>query len=57
MHQPLPAEQVTYYNKVVTEFDAALKSGAAAIVIEGKLVDYAMYQRAKRVLAVAALDQ
>jgi citrate lyase subunit beta/citryl-CoA lyase len=53
----VPAEQVTYYNKVVTEFDAALKTGAAAIVIEGKLVDYAMYQRAKRVLAVAALDR
>lgn len=53
----VPADQVTYYSKVVTEFDAALKTGAAAIVIEGKLVDYAMYQRAKRVLAVAALDK
>ena len=53
----IPVEQVTYYSKVVTEFEAALKTGAAAIVIEGKLVDYAMYQRAQRVLAVAALDK
>jgi len=53
----IPADQVAYYSKVVTEFDAALKTGAAAIVIEGKLVDYAMFQRAKRVLAVAALDK
>jgi len=43
--------------RALIEFDAALKTGAAAIVIEGKLVDYAMYQRAKRVLAVAALDK
>jgi citrate lyase subunit beta/citryl-CoA lyase len=53
----IPEAEVAYYTKVVTEFDAALKTGAAAIVVEGKLVDYAMYQRAKRVLAVAALDQ
>lgn len=53
----IPEAEVVYYNKVVVEFDAALKTGAAAIVIEGKLVDYAMYQRAKRVLAVAALDK
>ena len=53
----IPATEVTYYTKVVAEFDAALQTGAAAIVVDGKLVDYAMYQRAKRVLAVAALDQ
>jgi len=53
----IPEAEVVYYSKVVTEFEAALKTGAAAIVIEGKLVDYAMYQRAKRVLAVAALDK
>ena len=53
----VPAAEVAYYTKVVAEFEAALKTGAAAIVVEGKLVDYAMYQRAKRVLAVAALDK
>jgi citrate lyase beta subunit len=41
---------------VVIEFEAAEKTGTAAITIEGKLVDYAMYQRAKRVLQLAKLD-
>ena len=53
----IPEAEVQYYTRVVTEFDAALKTGAAAITVDGKLVDYAMYQRAKRVLAVAALDK
>jgi citrate lyase subunit beta/citryl-CoA lyase len=53
----VPEKEVQYYTRVVSEFDAALKTGAAAIVVDGKLVDYAMYQRAKRVLAVAALDK
>ncbi len=43
--------------RVVTEFEAVEKTGAAAaITVDGKLVDYAMYQRAKRVLALAKLD-
>ena len=29
----------------------------AAITVEGRLVDYAMYQRAKRVLELAKLDR
>ena len=37
--------------------EAALKQGVAAITVDGKLVDYAMFQRAKRVLALANLDQ
>ena len=49
--------EVTYYRQVVTEFEAAEKAGVAAIVVNGKLVDYAMYQRAKRVLALAAIDR
>jgi citrate lyase subunit beta/citryl-CoA lyase len=47
---------VIWYTRVVTEFEAAEKSGVAAITIEGKLVDYAMYARAKRVLALAKLN-
>jgi citrate lyase subunit beta/citryl-CoA lyase len=46
-----------YYRKVVTEFEAKEKQGVAAITVDGKLVDYAMFQRAKRVLALANLDQ
>lgn len=52
----VPATDVAYYTKVVTEFAAAEKTGAAAITIDGKLVDYAMYQRAQRVLELAKLD-
>lgn len=46
-----------YYRKVVTEFEAKEKQGIAAITVDGKLVDYAMFQRAKRVLDLANLDQ
>lgn len=52
----VPAADAEYYRLVVSEFEAAEKSGVAAITVKGKLVDYAMYQRAKRVLALAALD-
>lgn len=46
-----------YYRRVVSEFEAVEKTGAsAAITVDGKLVDYAMYQRAKRVLEWARLD-
>jgi len=54
----VPEAEVAYYQRVVREFDAVEKSGtAAAITVDGKLIDYAMYQRAKRVLALAELDQ
>jgi citrate lyase subunit beta / citryl-CoA lyase len=53
----VPEEEVIYYKRVVTEFEAVEKTGAAAaIVVDGKLVDYAMYQRARRVLDLAKLD-
>lgn len=54
----VPEAEVAYYQRVVREFEAVEKTGAAAaITVEGKLVDYAMYQRAKRVLAWAELDR
>jgi len=53
----VPQAEVEYYTKVVTEFEAVEKAGVAAITIDGKLVDYAMFQRAKRVLALARLDR
>jgi len=52
----VPEAEVIYYTRVVTEFSAAEKTGVAAITIDGKLVDYAMYQRAKQVLALAKLN-
>jgi citrate lyase subunit beta / citryl-CoA lyase len=53
----VPAAEVAYYQKVVSEFEAVEKTGTAAITVDGKLVDYAMYQRARRVLALAKLDR
>lgn len=44
------------YKKMVTEFETAERKGVAAIAVDGKLVDYAMYNRAKRVLELAKLD-
>ena len=49
--------EVAYYQKVVAEFAAAEKAGTAAIVVDGKLVDYAMALRARRVLDLAKLDR
>jgi citrate lyase subunit beta / citryl-CoA lyase len=49
-------EDVAYYRKVVVEFEAGEKAGTAAVTVDGKMVDYAMYQRARRVLALAELD-
>lgn len=53
----IPDAEIAYYQKVVVEFAAAEKTGTAAIVVDGKLVDYAMAQRARRVLDLAALDR
>lgn len=53
----VPAEQVAYYTRVVQEFEAVEQAGTAAITVDGKLVDYAMYQRARRVLEMAKLDR
>jgi citrate lyase subunit beta/citryl-CoA lyase len=54
----VPEADVAYYQKVVKEFEAVEKTGtAAAITVDGRLVDYAMYQRAKRVLELAKLDR
>lgn len=52
----VPEAEVAWYTRVVTEFEAAEKTGVAAIAVEGKLIDYAMYARAKRVLELAKLN-
>jgi citrate lyase subunit beta/citryl-CoA lyase len=52
----VPENEVAWYTRVVNEFEAAEKTGVAAIAVEGKLIDYAMYARAKRVLELAKLN-
>jgi len=53
----VPDNEVAYYEKVVREFEAVEKAGTAAITVDGKLIDYAMFERAKRVLKLAKLDR
>ena len=53
----VPEAEVAYYKKMAGEFAAAEKAGIAAIAVDGKLVDYAMAQRARRVLELANLDR
>jgi citrate lyase subunit beta/citryl-CoA lyase len=52
----VPQAEVAYYREVVARFEEVEKTGTAAITVNGKLVDYAMYQRAKKVLTLAACD-
>jgi citrate lyase subunit beta/citryl-CoA lyase len=47
------ARDIAYYKRVVNGFEAVEKTGVAAITIDNKLVDYAMYKQAKRVLGLA----
>jgi len=53
----VPEAEVAYYKKIAGEFAAAEKAGVAAIAVDGKLVDYAMAHRARRVLELAKLDR
>jgi citrate lyase subunit beta/citryl-CoA lyase len=52
----IPEAEVEYYKKVVRAFEQAEAAGSAAITVDGKMVDYAMYTRARKVLALAAVD-
>lgn len=53
----VPAADADHYREVVSRFEEAERAGIAAITVDGKLVDYAMYQRAKRVLVLANIDR
>ena len=46
-------EEIDYYRRVITEFEAAVGRGSAATTVDGKLVDYAMAGMARRVIAWA----
>ena len=51
----ISARDVVYYKRIVQEFEDAEKIGVAAITIDGKLVDYAMYKQANRILEISVL--
>ena len=40
------AEELDYYRRLIDAFEAAEADGSAAISLDGKLVDYAMYKKA-----------
>ncbi len=52
IYLPRP-EEIDYYTRLVNAFEAAEAAGKAAIQLEGKLIDYAMYKKAKTFLAAA----
>jgi citrate lyase subunit beta/citryl-CoA lyase len=41
------ADELDYYHRLIAAFEAAEADGSAAISLDGKLVDYAMYKKAK----------
>lgn len=46
-------EEILYAERVVQVFEEAEKEGSAAIQLDGKFIDYAVVERAKRILKVA----
>jgi citrate lyase subunit beta/citryl-CoA lyase len=53
IYAPQP-DEVEYYRGLLAAFDAALSEGSAAVAYRGKMIDYAMAARARRVLELAA---
>jgi citrate lyase subunit beta / citryl-CoA lyase len=48
-----PAAEVAYYRGLLAAFEAALAEGNASVIYQGKMIDYAMANRARRVLTLA----
>jgi citrate lyase subunit beta/citryl-CoA lyase len=46
-------EEILYAERVVRVFDEAEKEGSAALQMDGKFIDYAVVERARRILKVA----
>jgi citrate lyase subunit beta / citryl-CoA lyase len=53
LYRPSDAE-LDYYARVLEAFDAAVKQGSASTVVDGKMIDVAMANAARRVLDAAA---
>ncbi len=52
IYSPSP-EEIRYYAGLLQAFDEALADGRASSVYEGRMIDYAMAVRARRVLDLA----
>jgi citrate lyase subunit beta/citryl-CoA lyase len=44
--------ELSYYKRLIKEFEEAEKRGVAAIQMDDKLIDYAMYRQAKRIVSL-----
>jgi citrate lyase subunit beta / citryl-CoA lyase len=51
------ADQLAWARKVVRAFDASVRDGVANVQVEGRLVDYPVAERARRVLAMTGEGQ
>jgi citrate lyase subunit beta/citryl-CoA lyase len=49
------AAEVTHYTRLIEVFEKAEKEGLAAVTFEGKMIDYAMVKKARRLLADAVV--
>ncbi|MBW1798116.1 MAG: CoA ester lyase [Deltaproteobacteria bacterium] len=48
-------EEILYAERVVQVFEEAEREGSAAILLDGKFIDYAVVERARRILKMAKL--
>ena len=57
---PTQAE-IEYSRKLIDTFERSLAAGRASTALEGRMIDYAHYEKAKQILArsdkIAALEQ
>ena len=49
------AEEITFARRVVEAFEAEEAGGSAAILVDGKFVDYPVVERARKILQLASL--
>ena len=49
------AEEIAFARRVVEVFEAEEAKGSAAILVDGKFVDYPVVERSRRILQLAAI--
>lgn len=47
----LGRDEIAYYEEVIGQFEAASEQGRGAVVVDGRMIDYAMARRARELLA------
>jgi citrate lyase subunit beta/citryl-CoA lyase len=49
-------EELAEQRRILKAFEEALAAGSAAVMLDGKMIDYANANRARRILALAGED-